>query len=134
MRCVSPRSMRFPFPGGDQARQQIVWKDALGAFFAPVDGESDALGEESKIDRLLAAAQFVGGKGSESLSQRAILRTHFSARRPHFIVGLVERVVAEKRIQLDWMACVHHLLSELSWQRIQGLARMPSAIREAAWD
>ena len=74
-----PALDRFPFPGGDQARQQIVREDALGAFFAAVDGEGDALGEEGKIDRLLAAAQFVGGQGSKSLGERAILRPHFSA-------------------------------------------------------
>ena len=95
MRCVSPRSMRFPFPGGDQARQQIVWKDALGAFFAAVDGEGDALGEESKIDRLLSAAQLVGGQGCQGFGQRAILRTHLSAGRAHLVEGLVERIVSE---------------------------------------
>ena len=96
-----------PLLGGDQAGQQIVREDALGAFFAAVDGECDALGEEGEVDRLLAAAQLVGGQGGKGFGERAVLRPHLSAGRAHLIVGLVERVVSEERFQLDWVACGH---------------------------
>jgi len=36
----------IPLLGCDKARQQIVGKDPLGAFFAAVDGEGDALSKE----------------------------------------------------------------------------------------
>ena len=39
--------------------KHIVGEDPLGAFFAPVDGEGDALVEERKIERLLAPLHFV---------------------------------------------------------------------------
>ena len=57
-----------------EAGQQIVGKDALGAFFAAVDGEGDALGEEGEIGRLLAALQFFGGQAGKGFGQGAIVR------------------------------------------------------------
>ena len=44
-----------PLGGGDEPRQQVVGKDALGSLVAPVDGEGDALGEEGEVGGLLAA-------------------------------------------------------------------------------
>jgi hypothetical protein len=55
-----------PLLGGDEAGQQVVGEDALGAFVAAVDGEGDALGEEGEVGGLLAALQFVGGQGPGS--------------------------------------------------------------------
>ena len=49
--------MRSHSARGDQAGQQIVGEDALGALVAAVDGEGDALGEEGQVGRLLAALQ-----------------------------------------------------------------------------
>ena len=61
-----------PLLGGHQPGQQIVGEDALRSFFAAVDGEGDALGEEGQIDRLLAALQLVGGQAGQRFGQRAI--------------------------------------------------------------
>ena len=83
----------IPLLRGDQARQQVVGKDALGALVAAVDGEGDALGEERKIGRLLAALQFFLGQAGQSLGQSAIVRPHFSVRLAHLVECVVERVV-----------------------------------------
>ncbi len=61
MRWVRPRSTSVPFGAGDDAREQIVGEDLLGAFVAAVDGEGDALIEEAEVGGLLAATQLVGG-------------------------------------------------------------------------
>ena len=60
-----------PFRAGDDARQQVVGKDALGAFFAAVDGEGDALIQKREVGGLLAAADFLGGQRGKSFQQRA---------------------------------------------------------------
>ncbi len=77
-----------PLLRGDQARQQIVREDALGAFFAAVDGEGDALGEEGEIGRLLAALQLAGGQGGKGLGQGAIVRPQLAAGLAHLVEGL----------------------------------------------
>ena len=69
MRWVRPRSMRSHSWRGDEAREQVVGEDALGAFVAAVDGEGDALGEEGEVGGLLAALQLVGGQAGEGLGQ-----------------------------------------------------------------
>ena len=68
-----------PLLRGDETRQQIVGEDALGAFFAAVDGEGDALGEKRQIGGLLAALQFFGGQTGQRLGQRAVMGTQFAA-------------------------------------------------------
>jgi hypothetical protein len=49
-----------PFGGRDDARDQIVRKDALGALFLPVDGEGDALVEKREVGRRLALPELGG--------------------------------------------------------------------------
>ena len=63
-----------PFGRGDEAGQQVVGKDALRAFVASVDGESDALGEEGQVGGLLAALEFIVGKPGQGLGQSAVVR------------------------------------------------------------
>ena len=48
-----------PLGRGNEARQQVVREDALGALIAAVHGESDALGQEGQVGRLLAALQLI---------------------------------------------------------------------------
>ena len=91
----------------DEARQQVVGEDALGALVAAVDGEGDALGEEREVGRLLAALQLIGGQAGQGFGKGAVVRAHFAAGLAHLVEGLVERVVSEKRFQLHWMACAH---------------------------
>jgi hypothetical protein len=90
---------------------------------------------KGEVDRLLAAPQLVGGQGSERLSQRTVLRAHFSAGLAHLIEGLVERVVTEERLQLDWMACGHRLRvlgvsGKLSWRRIWDVGSQVKRFRQ----
>ncbi len=113
MRWVRPRSMRSHSCGGDQARQQIVGEDALGALFAAVDGEGDALGEKREIGGLLAALQFLGRQVGQGFSQGAVLGPQFALRLAHLIEGLVERVVAEQRVQFRRITGAHVLRKEL---------------------
>jgi hypothetical protein len=70
-----------PLSRSDQARQQIIGKDALGAFVAAVDGEGDSLGEEGKVGRLLAALQFLLGQSGEGFGQRAVVGALRASRR-----------------------------------------------------
>ncbi len=56
-----------PLGASDDARQQIVREDPLGALFAAVDRERDALMQETEVGRLLAAAKFVGRERQQAL-------------------------------------------------------------------
>ena len=49
-----------PLVSGDDAWDQIVGEDSLGAFFAAVNGEGDAFLQEGEVGGLLAAAKFFG--------------------------------------------------------------------------
>ena len=102
-----------PLLSSDKARQKIVGEDALGALFAAVDGEGDALGEEGEVDRLLAPLQLIGGKGSQGFGKGAIWRPHLAAGLAHFVEGLVERVITVQRFEFHWMACVHGRVGNL---------------------
>ncbi len=82
-----------PFLRGDEARQQVVGKDFLGAFVAAVHGERDALGEKRQVGRLLAALQFVGGQAGKRFGERAIVRTHIAVRLAHLVECVIERIV-----------------------------------------
>ena len=99
MRWVRPRSMRSHSCGGDEARQQVVGKDALGALVAAVDGEGDALGEEGEVGGLLAALQFVRRQAGQGFGQGAVVRAQLAAGLAHLVEGLVERIVSEERFQ-----------------------------------
>ena len=73
IRCVRPRSSMSHSAAGDDAREQVVRKDALGALVAAVDGEGDALVEEGEVRLLLAALQLLGRRASAALEQRAVV-------------------------------------------------------------
>ena len=51
-----------PFRAGDDTRQQVMRENSFGAFFAAIDGESNALVEKREVGFELAAAKFLGGK------------------------------------------------------------------------
>ena len=73
MRCVRPLFDLRPFIGGNDARDQVVGEDALGAFFAAVNGEGDAFLEEGEVGGLLAFAQFFGSQAEQRALQRLIV-------------------------------------------------------------
>jgi hypothetical protein len=97
----------------DEARQQVVGKDALGALVAAVDGEGDALGEKREVGGLLAALQFLGGQAGQGFGQRAVVRAHLAVGLAHLVEGLVERVVSEKRVQFHWVAGAHEIAARM---------------------
>ena len=65
---------RAPLGGGDDARQQVERKDALGALFVAVDGEGDALRQKGLVGLDLAQPQLLGRGGPQLLEERLALR------------------------------------------------------------
>ncbi len=88
-----------PFLMRDDPREQIVRKNALGAFVVSIDSKGDALMQEREIGGLLALAQFFGWEFQQTLEQRLIVRPRHPRGRKHFIVGCVELIVAERRAE-----------------------------------
>ena len=87
----------LPLRAGDDARQQIVRKDALGAAAVAVDREGDALVEEGAIGDLLAALQFGGRQRPELLEERRVVGARLPGRAEHLVVGASQGVVVEQR-------------------------------------
>ena len=56
-----------PFRAGNQAGQEIVRKDLLGAFFPSINREGDALVQKGQVGGVFAAADLVGGQGGKGL-------------------------------------------------------------------
>ena len=89
-----------PFGAGDDARQEVVRKDPLGALFAAIDGEGDALVEERQVGRLLLAAHFVGRQLHQHIVDKLVVRPHRAGAGEHFVVS-VAQVVRLKRIRAN---------------------------------
>ncbi len=86
-----------PFGAADHAGHQVVGKNTLDAFLAPVDGERDALVEEREVGGLLAGAQLVARERADALEERAVALARRRAGREHLVVGAgVECVVAKR--------------------------------------
>jgi hypothetical protein len=88
-----------PLGGGDDARDQIVGKDLLGALAAAVDGEGDALVQEREIGGRLALAHLARPHGLEAIEQGLVLRPRLALRVEHLVVGRAEGVGAELRLR-----------------------------------
>ena len=97
MRWVRPRSTLVPLGAGDDAREEVVGEDFLGAFFAAVDGEGDALVEEAEVGGLLAALDFVLGEGGEVLEQGPVVLAQFILRGEHLVERMIQLVVPRRR-------------------------------------
>ena len=74
-----PALERLPLGGRDDARQQVVGKDALGALVVAVDREGDALGEE-RACRLRSGA--AAARPSEAASRSSTARGNAGAPAP----------------------------------------------------
>src|SRR5580704_14751611 len=85
----------FPFGSGNNPRQKVVRKDALGAFVAPIDGEGDSLVEERLIGLVFAAPQLVGPQVQEQVVKGAVLFSRMVEGAEHLVVSAVEKVVAK---------------------------------------
>ena len=87
--------MRAPLGAGDDARQQVVGEDALGALLVAVDGKRDALVQEREVGLLAAAAELVGRHRLQELEQGAVLRARLTGGGEHLIVSDVELIARE---------------------------------------
>ncbi len=85
MRWVSPFSMVCHSCAGDDARQQVMREDALGALVAAVNGEGDALVQKRHVGGLFLAAHFFGGQAQQQFVQRAIVLARLALRVEHLI-------------------------------------------------
>ena len=94
---MRPRSIWAHSLRGDDARDQIVGEDALGAFFAAVNGEGDAFLQEGEVGGLLAAAKFFGVEGQQRSLYRLIVRARDVMRAEHLVVGFSVLLVGEWR-------------------------------------
>ena len=52
----------MPFGAADNARKQVVRKDAFRAFAPSIDGESDSLVEKREVSLLFAAVELLSWK------------------------------------------------------------------------
>ena len=86
-----------PFLVRNDARQQVVGKDALRAFVVAVHRKGDALMQKREVGRLLALAHFLGRQLQQRLEKRLIVRTRHSRRLEHLVVGAVELVIPKWR-------------------------------------
>ena len=82
-----------PFPRRDDAREQVVRENALGALIAAVDGEGDALVQEGKVGGLLLSLEFFARQAAEVVHEWAIVAVQVAVSGEHLVVGVVELVV-----------------------------------------
>ena len=86
-----------PLGAGDDAREEVVGEDFLGAFFAAVDGEGDALVEEAEVGGLFSALDFVLREGGEVLEEGTVVLAQFILRGEHLVERMIQLVVPGRR-------------------------------------
>jgi hypothetical protein len=93
-----------PFFGGNHPRNKIIRKDALGTVIASIDREGDSLVEKCEIRHLLPLAELRGRKFEQTLMEWLVLCARGILPLEHLIVGSVELVVGERRLdtQREW--------------------------------
>ena len=91
-----PALDRLPFVRRDDARQQIVGKDALGALVVAVDREGHALMQERAVGILLAVAQIRRRQLEQAAMQRLVRLARLARSIEHLVVAVVE-CVSENR-------------------------------------
>ena len=118
----------FPFLAGDDARQEVVGEDALGAFVFAVDVEGDALVEEAKVGGLLAALDFFRCERGEEVEQRPVVRMQHALAGEHLVVGVIELVVAQ-RVELE---VARRIVRRRIWH-VQPSIRQARVVLRAEW-
>jgi hypothetical protein len=88
-----------PLRRRNDARQQVVRKDSLGALLVAVNGERDALREECLFGFRLVLAQLRQAGFEQAVDERAALRTHRPRAIEHFVVRAAEAVGRKQRVQ-----------------------------------
>jgi hypothetical protein len=99
-----------PLACGNNSRQQVVWENPLGAFFAPVDGKRDSFVKKCEVSRLLALAQLLRRQPDQSLVQRPVMLPRHAGSGEHLVVCSVQAVVHERggyRYR-RWLSCGFH--------------------------
>ena len=96
-----------PFLVGEDARQQVVGENSLGAFLASVDGEGDALMQKGQIGDLLAAAQLRGRKLANGVEKMLVMRADAARSVDHFIERVIETIFL-KWLRQRVLACDSH--------------------------
>ena len=97
MRCVSPRSITSHSVGRQDARQQIIGEDPLGAVLLTVDCERDALVQECEVGRRLPLPELGRIDLGEPLEQGRVLRAGLARPVEHLVIRPVEHVTTERR-------------------------------------
>src|SRR5439155_10388874 len=86
----------FPFLSRNNSRDEIEGKNPLGALSVAVNGEGDALAQESERGQVTFAIEFSFGQLGETLQQPLVMGPGPARRGKHFIVKFARIVVGEE--------------------------------------
>src|SRR5262249_39982486 len=86
----------FPFPGRNDARDQVEGKDSFRALGITVDIESNALAQKGQIDRLAFAVEFVALKLGELINELTIMGSDLPCPRNQFVEELAWLVALQQ--------------------------------------
>ena len=89
---------RLPFARRDDARQQIVGKDALGALVVAIDGECDPLVQERAVGILLSVAQICRRQLEQAAMQRVVRLARLARSIEHLVVTVVECILGKQTV------------------------------------
>src|SRR5205085_11694973 len=85
-----------PFSRSDDARQQVVREDPLGASLTAVNVESDSLIEKGKIGCLLAPPELVDRNREQPAVQLPVVRAWIARAIEHFVPSVVKLIPGER--------------------------------------
>ena len=98
--CANPLAQSaldgFPFAAGQDSRQQVVGKNALGALVVTVDGKGHALVQKCAVRILLATPELGGRQLEQAAMQRRVRLSRHACTIEHLVVAMVERVFGEE--------------------------------------
>src|ERR1700730_14059168 len=85
-----------PLVVGNDARQQVVRKNPLGAFVITINGEGYPLIEKRHVRRVFTAANLIGGKGSKHFEHAKVMLADGIFRREHLVVGRIDKIIPQR--------------------------------------
>ena len=83
---------KFPFRGGDDARQQVERENFLRALGVAIDVERDALPQERRVHRLPLGVELRRFEVAEQPVKFPVMRPHAAFRVEHFVKTAVDLV------------------------------------------